>query len=166
MKLTNNFALSEIDNGDKLAPWQLRTLYCLLLFCVQPMRAALKERMAFSVGGGYRLEPVDGGSATSEHFYGKGQPADDPASWIGALDFYFKDKPDDHMLRLKAFEWLMANCRFSFGQLIWYLETNHGHISLASKSHQGQVLLCVSKARSEYKPITSTAQIVALDPRI
>lgn len=153
MQLTPNFSLAEVW-CHKSTPneVQIRTAYLLARLILQPLRDYINEPI--SITSGFRSAPVPGGSATSEHLY---------IGQSGAIDINI-GKPTPAR-NLHAYNWLAQNCLYSIGQLIYYTETTHLHVSLADK-HQGQLLVCRSKTGHDYVAIKRSSEIQRYDPRL
>lgn len=160
----DSFPLKEIFGTRIVDDWQTRTAECLKLFVLQPLRNKFGE--ALPITSGFRTPDESlaaGGAASSEHDWGHGRTGRDRLDWRGAVDIAPKVSV---VKRLEMYKWLMVNCSTVVGQVIWYVETGHIHISLATPLHQGEFLCCVSKKTKDYRRITSTQQIVALDGRL
>lgn len=154
MQLTPNFSMAEVwAHNSTPNEAQARTAYLLARLILQPLRDYINEPIRIT--SGFRPAPVAGGSATSEHLY---------IGQAGAVDINIGAKQTPAR-NLHAFNWLAENCRYSIGQLIYYTETTHLHISLAGK-HQGQFLVCRSKANADYINIKRASEIQRYDPRL
>ena len=166
MKLTEHFDVAQVWGHPKAIPTQeqIRTCYVGARTILEPLRVAMECPIIVTCG--YRT-PEDNkrveGAAKSEHTFGAASIGLE--KFEGAWDINLTPNTD-HGLRLRAYRWLMQSCRHSIGQLIWYLETGHLHVSLAGPRHAGEFLCCVSKARSDYRLVKNPADIVALDPRL
>lgn len=152
MKLTANFSLEEFGLPNPSYN-QTRTATLLAVMILQPLRNYMGQPV--KITSGYRAAPVAGGASDSEHFYLRDEGAVDIN--IGTPNV--KDN-------LKAFNWLATNCLYSIGQMIWYIETTHLHISLASLRNQAELLVCTSKANHQYKRIARSSEIPPLDKRL
>lgn len=156
MRLTDNFTLSEfsvpIDSTKE------RTAYMLALTILQPLRDKFGPLVITS---GYRNPAHNkkiGGAAKSEHCYGDNGAGFE--KYEGAVDISIKD----HRTRAKAFQFVLDNMPYGFGQLIWYTGTTHLHISLAGPRNQGEAL--VKAKDNSYKLVTSAEDIKDYDNRI
>lgn len=161
--LTKNFALEEIWAHDSRPTQdQARTCYVLARSILQPLRDYMSEPI--KITSGYRAETIAGGAAKSEHFYGA-HANSDLENYEGAVDINIGKAPNAGR-NLLAFNWLANNCRYSLGQLIWYTETTHLHISLAGPRHIGELLVCTSKKAHTYKAIGKASEISQYDKRL
>lgn len=153
-QLSRNFTLAEVwkDAGTPTAN-QIRTCKMLVISILQPLRDFIG--LPITITSGRRSVVPAGSSTTSEHFYN----GDD-----GAIDINVGPKPSAG-LNLQVFNWLATNCRYSIGQLIWYTETTHLHISLAGR-HVGELLVCTSKTNHEYKRVSRASEIAQYDKRL
>lgn len=154
MQLTDNFTLEEIwCHASTPDAVQTRTCEMLARMILQPLRNQMK--LPIKITSGFRSAQAEGGAKNSEHFYINGE---------GAVDINISTPAPK--INLTAFNWLATNCLYSIGQLIWYTETTHLHISLAGKRHQGELLMCTSKAAGAYKRITRASEIQPIDSRL
>ena len=152
MKLSKNFSLAEIFGSEPADDNQVATAVFMARTILQPLRDYLKAPL--TITSGYRSpehNAVIGGSPTSEHTW---------HDYSGAVDVSIKD----HAQRVYALAWILDKIPYSVGQVIYYLETTHLHISIAAK-HQGQFLVCTSKKNHKYMPL-KMSELLALDPRL
>lgn len=92
----------------------------------------------------------------SDHDYREGR---------GAIDFVPLALIDKHEQRLQVFAAIARHCKDIFGQLIWYEETNHIHVSMYRADKVGELLICTSKKDNLYLPLDDPAEIRLLDSR-
>lgn len=61
--------------------------------------------------------------------------------YTGAIDFIKVDNNMQHSYEATyaAYCWIREHCQYSFGQLIWYWEKGHVHVSVPSVKHKFEV---------------------------
>jgi uncharacterized protein YcbK (DUF882 family) len=153
MRLSDNFLLSEIFGDEPASDLQKQTAKRLALTILQPIRDKLGRPI--DIGSGYRSPAHNkkiGGSPTSEHTW-----QDDS----GAVDISI---PDD-MERIEVLQFIMDKMYYSIGQCIWYVETNHLHISIAGRK-QSDFLVCTSKRNHRYMRIAHSGDVAQYDERL
>lgn len=152
--LTKNFSISEIFGDNEPTAMQYQTARRMAVTLLQPIRSFLSYSV--KVTSGYRSPEHNakiGGSPTSEHTW----------QWYaGATDLSIISDHD----RLRVYDFLMKECKHGLGQCIWYLETTHLHISIATAKRNGDFLICTSKKDHQYRRVLSIEDIINLDERL
>jgi len=153
MKLSKNFSHTEIFGKDEWpTDTQLQTACRLATTILQPIRDFHGKPLLIT--SGYRTPEHNkkiGGSPTSEHTW---------QGYAGAVDFSVPNHND----RLDVYEFCMENLKYSIGQLIWYVETGHLHVSIANKK-QSDFLICTQKNTHSYARIEDVHSILEKDNR-
>ena len=152
MKLSKNFSLSEIFGRNAANVQQSQTAGRLCTTVLQPLRDWLNHPIVISSGHRSPEHNKKIGSPTSEHTW---------QGSAGAVDVSIFD----HTERVKAVQWIMDNLFYGVGQVIYYTETTHLHISIAD-SKQSEFMVCTSKKNHTYKRIKSASDIAQYDKRL
>ena len=153
MQLTRNFTMAEVwKSTETPSTNQIRTAQMLAQMILQPLRDFVGKPIIIT--SGKRAAAIAGGAENSEHLY---------LGNDGAADLNIGDHTV--LINLGAFDWLAKNCLYGIGQLIWYTETTHLHVSLAGRN-QSELLVCTSQANHRYSAIKRASEIATFDKRL
>ena len=154
MKLSKNFTLDEIFNGYRNSKSQAVTCEKLALSVLQPIRDYTGKPVRIS--SGYRTPKYNkriGGSPTSDHTF---------LGTSGAVDISIPN----HKERYDVYKFLFENCKYSVGQVIYYLGTTHLHISIVDQKNRGEFFVHNPDLRHKYEAIKNPAELLKLDNRL